>query len=172
MNRRHAALWLARLALVVVFFFNVGCAILFVARPEAYAPSFEVDGVVGAVLVRGIGILFLMWNVTYPLAIWSPWRYRWLFLIILVQQAIGLVGESWMVLTLPPGHGVLANAGQRFIVFDGGGLVVMAVTFALIWLTSPGSSPQPCSSLGPHAAEPALFGSPDAGCGPEEPAKP
>ncbi len=135
MNYRRAALWLARLALTLVFFFNVSCALAFVARPFAYAPGFEVSGVAGEALVRGIGILFLMWNVTYPLAIWDPWRYRWLFLIVVVQQAIGLTGETWMLLTLPPGHPSLAATGWRFVAFDGGGLVAMLLTFALMLLS-------------------------------------
>ncbi len=135
MNRPHTTLWLARLALVVVFFFNVSCALAFVVRPAAYAPGFEVSGVVGQVIVRGIGILFLMWNVTYPLAIRDPWRYRWLFLIVIIQQVIGLTGETWMLLTLPPGHAALATTGWRFVAFDGGGLVAMLITFALMQLT-------------------------------------
>lgn len=132
MNYSRTALWLTRLALVVVFFFNVTCALAFVVRPAAYAPGFEVSGVVGEVIVRGIGILFLMWNVTYPLTIWDPWRYRWLFLIVIIQQAIGLTGETWMLLTLPPGHAALARTGWRFVAFDGGGLVAMLITFALM----------------------------------------
>ena len=130
-----SALWLARLVLTVVFFFNVSCALAFVARPEAYAPGFEVSGIPGEALVRGMGFLFLMWNVTYPLAIWNPWRYRWLFLIIIAQQAIGLAGETWMLLTLPPGHTALATTGYRFTAFDGGGFVAMLGAFALMWLT-------------------------------------
>ncbi len=132
MDYRRTSIWLARLALIVVFFFNVSCALAFVARPAAYAPGFEVSGIVGEVLVRGIGILFLMWNVTYPLAIWGPWHYRWLFLIVIVQQAIGLTGETWMLLTLPPGHAPLAAKGWRFVAFDGSGLVAMLLTFALM----------------------------------------
>ena len=135
MNYHRAALWVTRLALAVVFCFNVGCGLVFVARPEAYAPGFEVTGVAGETLVRGIGVLFLMWNVTYPLAIWNPWRYRWLFLIVIVQQAIGLAGETWMLLTLPPGHAALATTGRRFAAFDGGGFVAMLVTFILMRLT-------------------------------------
>ncbi len=130
-----SSLWLARLVLTVVFFFNVSCALAFIARPEAYAPGFEVSGIPGEALVRGMGFLFLMWNVTYPLAIWNPWRYRWLFLIIIVQQAIGLAGETWMLLTLPPGHTPLAATGRRFIAFDGGGFVAMLIAFTLMWLT-------------------------------------
>ncbi len=139
MNYHRTALWLARLALIVVFFFNVSCALAFVVRPAAYAPGFEVSGVVGEVLVRGIGILFLMWNVTYPLAIWDPWRCRWLFLIVIIQQAIGLTGETWMLLALPAGHAALATTGWRFVAFDGGGLVAMLVTFTLMQLTGPRS---------------------------------
>jgi len=134
MNHRYATLLLARLALAVVFFFNVSCALAFIARPEAYTPGFEVSGVPGETLVRGMGILFLMWNVTYPLAIWNPWRYRWLFLIVILQQAIGLAGETWMLLTLPPGHTTLLTTGCRFIAFDGGGFIALLVTFALMWI--------------------------------------
>ena len=131
MKFARVIVWLARLTLAVVFCFNVNCAISFVARPEAYAPGFEVSGVPGQALVRGMGFLFLMWNVTYPLAIWNPGRYRWLFLIIIVQQSIGLTGEMWMLLTLPPGHTALTRTGWRFVAFDGAGLVAMLITFML-----------------------------------------
>ena len=137
MNRNDGSdvtFWLARLALGVVFFFNVNCALAFIARPGAYVHGFEVSGLPGEALVRGMGILFLMWNVTYPLAIWNPRRYRLLFLIIIVQQAIGLTGETWMLLTLPQGHAPLATTGLRFILFDGGGLAAMLVTFTLVHL--------------------------------------
>ena len=134
MDYKRITLWLARLALGVVFVFNVNCALAFIARPAAYAPGFEVSGVAGEALVRGVGILFLMWNATYPLAIWNPRRYRWLFLIIVAQQVIGLMGETWMLLALPPGHAPLATTGWRFILFDGGGLVAMLATFTLMQL--------------------------------------
>ncbi len=134
MDTHRTTLWLARLALAVVFCFNVNCALAFITRPAAYAPGFEVNGVAGEALVRGMGVLFLMWNATYPLAIWNPYRYRWLFLIVLVQQAIGLAGETWMLRMLPPGHATLAATGYRFIAFDGGGLVAMLVTFILMHL--------------------------------------
>ena len=53
-------------------------------------------------------------------------------MIVLVQQAIGLAGETWMLLALPPGHDALAATGWRFVAFDGGGLVAMAVMFGLM----------------------------------------
>lgn len=144
MKTRRAILWLTRLTLGAVFFFNVSCALAFVARPAVYTPSFEVNGVPGETLVRGMGILFLMWNASYPLAIWDPRRYRWLLAIIIAQQGIGLAGETWMLLTLPAGHETLAMTGYRFVAFDGGGLVAMLATFALLQLSArraPGCAP-------------------------------
>ena len=72
--KRALTLWTARLIVGVVFFFNVTCALEFIARPGAYAPSFELSGLPGEVMVRGIGILFLMWNATYPPVMARPDR--------------------------------------------------------------------------------------------------
>ena len=126
------SLWVARLAVGVVFFFNVTCAVAFIAQPSRYAPGFEVGGVPGQVLVRGIGILFLMWNATYPPVLVRPDRHRALFAVILAQQAIGVAGETWMWLMLPPGHADLWATGLRFISFDAAGLLVMGLAFWLL----------------------------------------
>ena len=137
MGRRHrSSLWLARLVVGTVFLFNVTCALAFVIRPDRYAPAFEVSGVPGRVLVRGMGILFLMWNATYPPVLIRPDRYRTLFAVILVQQAIGLAGETWMWATLPSGHTALWTTGLRFIAFDGVGLVGMGLAFWLLGMVS------------------------------------
>lgn len=132
MHRPTIAIWIARLTVGLVFFFNVECAVAFIVRPEAYAPSFEVSGAPGEALVRGMGILFLMWNTTYPLVLWNPRRYRWLFLLVIIQQVIGLTGELWMLWTLPEGHRTLARTGWRFSVFDGGGLAAMLAAYGLL----------------------------------------
>jgi len=130
MDRRHRlSLWLARLVVGIVFLFNVTCALAFVTQPDRYAPGFEVSGVPGRVLVRGIGILFLMWNATYPPVLVRPDRHRTLFAVILAQQAIGLAGETWMWATLPTGHAALWATGLRFIAFDAAGLVGMGLVF-------------------------------------------
>jgi len=153
-NLKAISLWLARLTLVTVFFLNVTCAIEFIIRPSAYALSFEVSGVSGEALVRGMGVLFLMWNVTYPLAMWHPWRYRWLVLIIIVQQAIGLAGETWMLLVLPSGHEMLARSALRFIIFDGGSLLAFLSTFVFMWLTQ--SKPRAQKDVGVSSEASAL----------------
>lgn len=130
MDRRYRLrLWIARLVVGAVFFFNVTCALAFVVWPDRYAPGFEVGGVPGQVLVRGMGILFLMWNATYPPVLARPERHRTLFRVILVQQAIGLAGEMWLWATLPPGHTALRATGLRFIAFDGAGLIGMGLAF-------------------------------------------
>lgn len=132
--KRTVILWLVRLVVGVVFFFNVTCALAFIARPGDYAPAFEVSGIPGEILVRGMGILFLMWNATYPPVLVRPDRQRTLFAVVLAQQAIGVVGETAMWATLPPGHPALWATGLRFILFDGAGLVAMGLAFGwMIW---------------------------------------
>ena len=118
-----------------VFAINVQCAASFVLWPDAYAPSFEVAGVPGAAAVQGLGIAFLMWNATYPAVIASPLRFRAVAVIVLVQQAIGLAGESWLRFGLPAGHAALSASIERFILFDAAGLVLMAAAFGwLLWV--------------------------------------
>lgn len=130
---RRAA-WLARLAFLLVFVVNVQCAVSFVLQPDAYAASFEVAGVPGAAAVQGLGIAFLMWNATYPAVIANPLRFRAVAVIVMVQQVVGLVGESWLRLGLPAGHAALAASIERFVAFDAAGLVLMAAAFAwLLW---------------------------------------
>lgn len=128
---RRAAM-LARVAFLLVFALNVQCAVSFVLWPEGYAAAFELSGAAGAAAVQGLGIAFLMWNVTYPAVIANPLRFRAVAVIVLVQQVVGLVGESWLRLGLPAGHAALAASIERFALFDAAGLVLMAAAFA--WL--------------------------------------
>ena len=133
--RVRRAAWLARAAFLLVFAINVQCAASFVLWPDAYAPSFEVAGVPGAAAVQGLGIAFLMWNAPYPAVIASPLRFRAVAVIVLVQQAIGLAGESWLRFGLPAGHAALSASIERFILFDAAGLVLMAAAFGwLLWV--------------------------------------
>lgn len=125
-------LWLTRIIVGAVFLMNVSCALAFILQPEKYSPGFEVAGVPGMIYVQGMGILFLMWNATYPLVIFHPIRYRVLFVVVLIQQAIGFTGETWLWLTLPSGHSPLRATGLRFMLFDGIGLIAMAGAYWLL----------------------------------------
>jgi len=127
-----AACWGVRVAYAAVFVLNVTCALSFIVDPAPFAKGFELSGVPGETAVRGIAIAFLMWNATYPAVIASPTRFVPLAVVVLVQQTIGLVGETLLLLSLPAGHDVLASSIIRFVVFDAGGLVAMAA--ACTWL--------------------------------------
>lgn len=124
--------WLARGAVGLVFVVNVACALAFILRPGDYAPSFELPGLAGKIAVQGFGILFLMWNATYPLVIFQPGKNRLLFAVVLIQQFIGVLGESWLWLSLPAGHPALQVSGLRFIQFDGFGLLLMGAAYCFL----------------------------------------
>jgi hypothetical protein len=144
---RPAALWAARVVVAMICIWNLTAAVPFVLNPAGYAHSFEVSdcGIGGEVLVRGLGIAFLMWQVPFLPVIWHPGRQRTLFLCLLGMQLVGLVGESAMMAALPAGHAALRATGWRFILFDGAGLVGLGVTYGTlhrkrksdpgIWLT-------------------------------------
>lgn len=72
-----------------------------------------------------------MWVIPYLPAVLDPVRYRVCLAVILVQQGIGLVAESWMALTLPAGHASLRATGLRFIAFDAAGLVLLTAAWRL-----------------------------------------
>lgn len=118
----------------LVFFFNVQCALVFLLVPEVYAPGFELQGVVGAGMVRGMGILFLMWNVPYGVALIHPIRWRVSLYEAIVMQVIGFAGETLLLLTFPAGHPLVEDAIGRFILFDGFGLLALLLA---VWVTRP-----------------------------------
>ncbi|HIW75985.1 hypothetical protein [Gordonibacter sp.] len=129
---QKAAAFAARVAVALVFVINVQCAVLYVVHPEAYVAGFELPGEEGVIAVRGLGVAFLMWNATYPAVIANPQRFRALYVVVLVQQVIGVVGESWIRLTLPANHAALAATINRFITFDAAGLILMTATFIIL----------------------------------------
>ena len=134
MSHFDGRLWLARLLIVAVIAWNLQAAFIFLANPDAYAPAFELSGIPGAAAVRGIAVLFVMWNVPYLVACWQPRRYRLSLWEALVMQALGVLGETFILLSLPAGHTLLADSILRFIAFDAAGLP--ALGFALL-LTRP-----------------------------------
>lgn len=130
-QKNPRTIWAARMLVMLVFTANLSAAIPFILYPERYSPGFEVGGTPGGVLVRSMGILFLMWNATYPPVILHPDRHRVLFGIVLAQQIIGLLGELAMWVRLPVGHPMLQATGIRFILFDGFGLLALGLAFLI-----------------------------------------
>ena len=124
-------IWGARTLIAAVFIANLSAALPFILNPERFTHGFEISGIPGEVSVRGLGVLFLMWNATYPPVIARPGRFRMLFSVMLVQQVIGLLGETLMWWSLPAGYATLQATGMRFILFDGIGLVLLFVAFFL-----------------------------------------
>jgi len=122
MNKR---LWLSRALVGLVTGWNLQCAVALIAAPVAYAPGFEVTGVGGAALVRGMGVLFVMWCIPYLVALWQPARHRLALWESLAMQAIGLGGELCILADLPPGHQALRATASRFIAFDAAGLALL-----------------------------------------------
>lgn len=133
MNPLLRRIWPARLLIGIVFFFNVQCALAFLIAPQNYAPAFELSGAPGAGMVRGMGILFLMWNVPYAAALWQPMRHFFSLTEAVVMQTIGLVGETLIWLKLPVVHTMVRGSILRFIWFDGGGLVLLLAAWVIVY---------------------------------------
>ena len=129
-HRLRSRTWIIRLLVLAVFLSNLSAALPFLLAPGHFAPSFELEGEVGAVMVRSVGLLFLMWIVPYVPVILSPRRARPCLWVILVQQLLGLGGETWMWL-MTEGHATLRATGARFILFDSAGLALLIVALAL-----------------------------------------
>jgi hypothetical protein len=128
-------LWLARGLIGVVLFFNVQCALVFLLWPNSYTASFELIGTPGRLMVQGMGLLFLMWNVPYAMAIMNPVLRKTSLFEAVIMQTIGVVGESLLLISLPMGHPVLRTTALRFIAFDGIGLFFLLCSVSLLALT-------------------------------------
>lgn len=128
------ALWFARIVVALICIWNLTAAIPFVLDPSAYVRAFELEssGPAGEIMVRGLGITFLMWQVPFLPVVRHPDRHRTCFLCVLCMQLLGLVGESIMLAHLPGGHAPLRATARRFILFDAAGLVLMALAYVVL----------------------------------------
>lgn len=126
-------LWLARVLIGIVFAWNAQCAVAFLLAPSAYAPGFELSGVTGEAMVRGLGVLFLMWNVPYAVALWHPSRHRVSLWQAIAMQGIGLVGETTIRWSLPAGQALIRGTLDRFVAFDAAGLVLLVLAAWIAW---------------------------------------
>jgi len=124
-------LWVARFLIAVVVAWNLECALVFLLNPGGFAAGFELAGLPGAAAVRGFAVLFVMWNIPYLVAFWHPQRHRLSLWEALAMQTIGVIGESFILFSLPAGHALLHTSLLRFITFDAAGVVCLIGTVFL-----------------------------------------
>jgi hypothetical protein len=124
--------WFARVLIAIVIVWNLQSAFVFIFFPSRFVQAYELSGTAGEAAIRGFGILFLMWNVPYLFALKDPVRYQLALTFALLMQSIGLIGESYIFFTVPVEHVLLRNSILRFIIFDGIGLLLLAIAY---WIT-------------------------------------
>jgi hypothetical protein len=125
MKKIDLRLWAARLLIGVVVAWNLQCAAVFLLTPAAFAPGFELAGVPGEATIRGFAVLFVMWNIPYLVALWQPRRQRVSLWQALAMQAVGVLGESLILFSIPAGHALLHASIVRFVEFDAAGVLLL-----------------------------------------------
>ena len=127
--------WIARGLIGIVVFFNLDAALSYLFKPALYAPGFELVGIPGEKMIQGMGLLFLMWNVPYLVALLDPFKHFPSLIEAVIMQGIGVIGESILLSTLIGTHPAMRSSTVRFIVFDGGGLILLLVALWITWRT-------------------------------------
>jgi hypothetical protein len=125
-------IWVARLFIGIVTTWNLQAAFIFIYSPSGFVRSYELSGAAGEAAVRGVGVLFVMWNVPYLFALQNPIRYQLALYFALLMQFVGLIGESYILSTLPIQHVILRTSIFRFITFDGAGLLLLALAYLFL----------------------------------------
>lgn len=128
-------IWLARFLIAIVVAWNLQAAGVFFLAPGRFAPAFELGGVPGEAAVRGVAVLFVMWNVPYLIALWHPLRHRLSLWEALAMQSLGVLGESYIYTTIPAAYPALQESILRFVAFDSAGVVLLAA--ALLFSPKP-----------------------------------
>ena len=124
----------ARFLVGIVLFINLQCAFVFIINPEEFAPMYELIGIPGKAAIQGFGVLFIMWNIPYMVALINPIKFHISHYEAIMMQTIGLIGESLIYYNLPTNTILLRTSILRFIIFDGAGLVALAIA---AWITYP-----------------------------------
>jgi hypothetical protein len=132
MRRISIRIWIARLLIGLVTAWNLQAAFAFIFSPNRFIRAYELSDTAGEAAIRGFGILFLMWNVPYLFAVKDPVRHQLALTFALLMQFIGLIGESYILYTLTVDHVLLRTSILRFIIFDGAGLLLLAIARLMI----------------------------------------
>ena len=89
--------FITRILIGIVVFFNLLCAVGYLVSPKLYLGGYALTADNGIPIVRGIGILFVMWNVPYLFALKNPFRNRPSLYEAIIMQFIGVAGETWVI---------------------------------------------------------------------------
>ena len=123
---------MARILVGLVFLANIQCALVFLINPSSYVYGFGLEGAAGEQIVRALGLLFVMWNVPYAFALANPTKHRVSLIEAVVMQAVGLIGETGILLIGGPYPLPIENTLTRFILFDGIGLGLLLIALWLV----------------------------------------
>ncbi len=93
-KKSNVLIWVSRTLICAVTFSNLLAAFQFMLRPNIYAPGFELQGESGTAAIQGMGLLFLMWNVPYIVALLHPFKHSISLIEAVAMQTIGVVGEE------------------------------------------------------------------------------
>jgi len=122
---------ITRLLIGIVTFLNLQAAVLFIFTPYRFVASFELSGETGKAVIQALGLLFLMWNIPYLFALIQPVRNRVSLIEANIMQALGVIGETGILINLHGSHPVLSASMIRFIIFDGSGLLLMLAALVI-----------------------------------------
>ena len=118
--------WLSRILIIIVAAWNIQAAFFLLIQTETVTSSIQLPGPAGILTVRGIGILFLMWNIPYMAAAINPIRNRNSLIESLLMQFIALAGESLILRSTQALTFALETTMNTYIRFDAAGLVLLA----------------------------------------------
>lgn len=131
-KKRLLKIWSARLLVAAVTLMNLQAALVFLIRPGDFLPAFELSGEPGRAMIQGVGLLFLMWCVPYVFAAIHPKRNFISLVQAVIMQAIGVIGESVLLVMIKGEHPQIHASVLRFIWFDSGGFVLLLVALLLM----------------------------------------
>lgn len=131
-KKSKPVLMIVRVLIGLVTFMNLQAAAYFLIRPADYAQGFELSGTPGNAMIQGMGLLFVMWNIPYIIALINPVKHFVSLIEAVIMQAIGVFGETILLLLLKGEHPRLEASVLRFIIFDGAGLVFLVAAWILM----------------------------------------
>jgi hypothetical protein len=124
-------LWISRILIGLVLLDNLQASVFFITKPDGFAAAFDLAGPAGMAAMRSTGILFLMWCVPYAFATVHPIRFRISLIEACIMQAIGILGESFLLGKLPAEMVKTPSSLGRFIIFDAAGLILLLIALGL-----------------------------------------